>query len=321
MRRRDVIATLAGAAVAWPFIARAGEDPIPEIGFLGSTSPAPYAPFLAGFLRGLNQAGFVVTITYRWAEGKYDRLPDLARELVARNVSVIIATGGLPTSLAAKAATTTIPIVFTLSSDPVKFGVVASLNRPGGNITGVTLLAYKLDAKRVEMAHELVPRVAVIALLENPNSPQADTQSADVEAAARAIGQRLVPLKASSENDFEAAFATLVSEKAGALLVSADPFFLSKCDQLTMLAARHAVLAIYEWREFPDAGGLMSYGLTDAYRQAGDYAGRILSGAKPADLPVLQPAKFELVINLKTAKAMRLTVPQTLLLQAADVIE
>jgi putative ABC transport system substrate-binding protein len=327
MRRRDLMAMLGGAAAAWPLAARAQQSPVPTIGFLGSTSPGAYAPFVSGFLHGLNEAGYVesrnVAIVYRWAEGQYDRLPALAGDLVARNVSVIVATGGLPSSLAAKKATATIPIVFTLGSDPVKFGVVDSLSRPSGNVTGVTLFAYLLDAKRIELAHELVPNAAVIALLVNPSSPQAEKQAAETEAAARAIGQRLVVLNASSDSDFEPAFATLERRKAGALLVSADPFFLSKRDRVTTMAARRAVPAIYEWREFADAGGLMSYGvsLTDAYRQAGAYVGKILSGTKPADLPVLQPTKFELVINLKAAKALGITIPPTLLARADEVIE
>lgn len=300
---------------------------MPVIGFLGATSPEGYAPFVDGFRLGLKEAGFVdtenVAVVYRWAEGQYDRLPALAADLVSRRVSVIVATGGLPSSLAAKQATETIPIVFTLGSDPIKFGLVTSLNRPGGNITGVTLFAYLLDAKRVELMHELVPSASVIALLVNPNNPQADTQFADVEAASRKFGQRLVILKASTDSEIDLAIATLVQRRVNALLVSADPLFLSRRDQLVALVTRYAIPAIYEWRQFAETGGLMSYGinLVVAYRQAGVYVGKILRGAKPADLPVLQPTKFEFVINLKTAKVLGLTVPNTMLVAADEVIE
>jgi putative ABC transport system substrate-binding protein len=316
-----------GVAVALPSAARAEQTPMPVIGFLGATSPDAYAPFVGGFLRGLKQAGFIdgenVAIVYRWAEGQYDRLPALAADLVAKRVSVIVATGGLPTSLAAKEATKTIPIVFTLGSDPVKFGLVASLNRPDGNVTGVSLFAYLLDAKRVELIHELVPNATVIALLANPDNPQASAQFADVEAATRTFAQQVIILKASSDREIEEAFAALAQRKAGALLVSADPFFLSRRHQIVALVARHAIPAMYEWRQFAEADGLMSYGidLIDAYRQAGVYVARILNGAKPADLPVLQPTKFEFVINLKTAKKMGLDLPAKLLALADDVIE
>ena len=326
MRRREFIASFGGAAVAWPLVARAQQQ-MPVIGFLNSASPEGYAPFVGGFRRGLNEAGFVeaqnVAIIYRWAEGQYDRLPALAADLVSRRVSVIVATGGLPSSLAAKAATDKIPIVFTLGSDPIKFGIVASLNRPGGNVTGVTLFAYLLDAKRVEFMHELLPNSTVIALLINPNSPQADAQIADVEAATRTFGQQLVVLKAGAESEIDLALATLVQRKASALLVSADPFFLSRRDQLVASVARYSMPTIYEWRQFAEVGGLMSYGvnLADAYREAGVYVGRILKGDKPADLPVQQPTKFELVINLKTAKALGLDVPLPLLALADEVIE
>lgn len=280
------------------------------------------------FQRGLKEAGFVdgdnVTTVYRWAEGQYERLPGLAAELVSRQVSVIVATGGLPSSLAAKRATETIPIVFTLGSDPVKFGLVSSLNRPSGNVTGVTLLAYLLDTKRVELMHELVPGASVVALLVNPNSPaQAAAQDADVEAAVRKFGQQLVILKAGSDDEIDLAIAGITEKKASVLLVSADPLFLAKRDRLVALVTRHAVPSIYEWRQFPEAGGLMSYGidLVDAYRQAGVYVGKILAGAKPGDLPVLQPTKFEFVINLKTARSLGLTVPNTMLVAADHVIE
>jgi putative tryptophan/tyrosine transport system substrate-binding protein len=325
LRRRQFIAGLGSAAV-WAVSARAQQQQ-PSIGFLGAASPEGYAPFVSGFRRGLKDAGFVdgenITIVYRWAEGQYDRLPALAADLVSRRVAVIVATGGLPSSLAAKAATSTIPIVFTLGSDPIKFGLVSSLNRPDGNITGVTLFTNLLDAKRLELMYQLVPKAAVIGLLINPNSPQTDAQFADVQATSRTFGQQLVTLAASTDADIDQALATLVQKKAGALLVSADAFFLGRRDQLVAAVARHSIPAIYEWRQFAEAGGLMSYGvdLADAYRQAGSYVAKILNGAKPADLPVLQPAKFEFVINLKTAKAMSLEIPPKLLALADDVIE
>jgi putative tryptophan/tyrosine transport system substrate-binding protein len=327
MRRRHFIG-LAGGVAAWPLVARAQRSSLPVVGFLGTTSPEGYATFVAGFQRGLREAGFVdgdnVTTIYRWAEGQYDRLPGLAADLVSRHVSVIVATGGLPSSLAAKRATGTIPIVFTLGSDPVKFGLVSSLNRPNGNVTGVTLFAYLLDAKRVELMHELVPGASVFALLVNPNSPaQAEAQYADVEAAVRKFGQQLVILKAGTDSEIDSAIAGVVEKRGSVLLVSADALFLSRHEKLVALVARYAIPSIYEWRQFADAGGLMSYGidLVDAYRQAGVYVGKILNGAKPGDLPVLQPTKFEFVINLKTARTLGLTVPNTMLVAADQVIE
>jgi putative ABC transport system substrate-binding protein len=326
MRRREFIAGLGGIA-AWPLKARAQQPAMPVIGFLGAASPDGYAPFVGGFLRGLKEAGFIdrenVAIVYRWAEGKYDRLPALAAELVAKRVSVMVATGGLSSSLAAKEATKTIPIVFTLGSDPLKSGLVASLNRPGGNVTGISLFAYLLDAKRVELMHELVPSATMIALLANPNNPQTDAQFADVEAACRTFGQQVVILKASSDSEIEEAFAAFAQRRVSALLVSADPFLLSRRHQIVASVARHSIPAMYEWRQFAEADGLMSYGvdLVDAYRQAGVYVAKILNGAKPADLPILQPTKFEFVINLKTAKKMGLDLPAKLLALADDVIE
>jgi putative tryptophan/tyrosine transport system substrate-binding protein len=326
MRRRDFI-TLFGGAAACPFAARAQQPTTPVIGFLSSASAEAYKPFVAAYRNGLSEAGFIegrnLGLEFRWAEGQYDRLPLLARELVSLPVALIAASGGLPSVAAAKAATTTVPIVFTLGSDPVKFGIVASLNRPGGNVTGVSLLAYLLDAKRAELLHELLPSAAAFAILVNPKNAQAETQLADFRGAARALGQEHVVLNASTEAEIDAAFATLAQQRANALVVSADPVFLSRRDQIIALAARHSVPAIYEWREFPDAGGLMSYGvsLTDAYRQAAHYAARILKGEKPSDLPVMQPTKFELVINLKVAKALGLEVSPTLLARADEVIE
>jgi putative ABC transport system substrate-binding protein len=327
MKRRNFIG-LAGAVAAWPFAARAQRPSSPVVGFLGTTSPEGYATFVDGFQLGLKEAGFVdgnnVATIYRWAEGHYDRLPGLAADLVSRNVSVIVATGGLPSSLAAKQATESIPIVFTLGSDPVKFGLVSSLNRPNGNITGVTLFAYLLDAKRVELMHELVPGASVVALLVNPNNAaQAEAQLADVEAAVQKFGQQLIILKAGHDTEIDSAIAGLAERKVGVLLVSADPLFLARREQLVALVARYAIPSIYEWRQFAEAGGLMSYGinLADAYRQAGVYVGKILKGVKPGDLPVLQPTKFELVINLKTAKTLGLTVPNTMLVAADQVIE
>jgi putative ABC transport system substrate-binding protein len=300
---------------------------MPVIGFLGTTSPEPNAPFVAAFHQGLGETGYVegqnVAIEYRWAEGSYDRLPGLAGDLAGRKVDLIVAGGGSVVALAAKAATSTIPIVFISGDDAVAAGLVASLARPGGNLTGVSFLVVDLTAKLLELLSELVPRANVIALLVNPTNPLTERLTKVAQEAARAKGVQISFLKAGTEREIDAAFTSLSQLKAGALVVGADSFFAAQRDQLVALASSHAIPVIYPFREWVTAGGLVSYGpsLTDVYRQAGSYAGKILKGAKPADLPVQQPTRFELVINLKTANALGLSVPQALLARADEVIE
>ncbi len=327
MKRREFITIAGGAALAWPRPSRAQQPAMPTIGFLSSRAPKESEVHTAAFRRGLSEAGFVegrnIAITYRWAEGQYQRLPAFANELAGLQVAVIMAGGGAPTALAAKAATGTIPTVFVIGDDPVKLGLVAAFNRPERNLTGVALLTGELGGKRLGLICELAPNASTVALLLNPRDPGSGVQRQDVEGAAKALGRRILVLNATTDADFEQNFATMAKEQVGGLIVENDPFFDSKRDQLVALAARQHIPAIYHIREFPAAGGLMSYGasLADAYRQAGNYAGRIIKGEKPADLPVVQPTNFELVINLKIAKALGLTVPASLLARADEAME
>ena len=326
MKRRDFITLLGGATAAWPLTARA-QQRLPVIGFLNGASPGPYARFLLGFHQGLKETGYTagenVAVEYRWAENRYDRLPALAADLVDRHVTVIAAAGSTPAALAAKAATTTIPIVFLVGGDPVAVGLVPSLARPGGNLTGVTNLTAEVAPKRLEMLHAVVP-TTTIALLVNPKSPElSEPQSQELQVAARKLELQLHVLNASTESEIDTAFATLVQLRAGGLVIGADALFSSRVEQLAALALRHRIPAIYQFPEFTAAGGLMSYGnnLRDMLRLSGLYTGRILKGEKPADLPVQQATKVELIINLKTAKALGLTMPTALLVRADEVIE
>ena len=326
MRRREFITLMGGSMAAWPRAAHAQQPAMPVIGFLHAASPEAYAPMMTAFRQGLKEAGYVeghnVAIEYRWAEGHYDRLPALAADLVRRQVAEIV-TVGTPAALAAKAASSTIPIVINVGIDPVQIGLVASLNRPGGNVTGLAVLTVELAAKQLEVLHELLRTSAAVALLVNPNNPVTEPETKGMRDAARSLGLQLHVLDASTEGEIDAAFGKLIELRAGALVVSVDPFLNSQRDQIVALAARHAVPAIYGVREFAAAGGLMSYGtdLADAYRQVGIYAGKILKGAKPADLPVQRVVRVEFVINLKTAKTLGLTFPITLLGRADEVIE
>jgi ABC-type uncharacterized transport system substrate-binding protein len=325
MRRRDFIKVTAGSAAAWPLAALAQQPAMPVIGFLNSASPAPFAHLVRAFHQGLKEVGYVegrnLVIEYRWAEGQYDRLPALAADLVRRQVAVICA-NGLATP-PAKAATTTIPVVVITSVDPVAAGLVTSLSRPGGNLTGVTALNVEVAPKLLELSHELVPTATIVGFLVNPTNPNAETISSNLQVAARALGLKLHVLHANMDRDIDSAFATLVQLRAGALVIGGDAFLSSRCEQLAALAARHKLPAIYTIREFAAAGGLMSYGgsFTDPYRLAGKSIGRILMGEDPANLPVQQSTKVELVINLKTAKALGINIPLSLLGRADEVIE
>jgi putative tryptophan/tyrosine transport system substrate-binding protein len=327
VKRREFITLLGGAAAAWPVAARAQQAAMPVVGFLSSGSRATYSHFVAGFVRGLNEIGYVegrnVVIEYRWADGQYGLLPAMALDLVRRNVALIVASGGPPPALAAKAATSTIPIVFSSVNDPVELGLVASLNRPGSNATGMSLFRTELLTKQFELLRELAPRAGLMGIFVNPTSPNTDPYLAGIREVARALDQPIQVAKASTESEIDAAFATLTQQRASTLLVAADTLFNTRRDQLVALAARHGIPAIYQFREFTAAGGLISYGtdVVAVYRQLGVYAGRILSGVTPADLPVQQPTKFELAINLKTAKALGLEIPDKLLALADDVIE
>ena len=327
LKRRDVLSLLGGAAAAWSLAARAQQPAMPVIGFMSARSPEDSVHLLEAFRRGLKEGGFVegenAAIEFRWARGDYSRLPTLAADLVSRQVAVIVAAGGEPSGFAAKAATATIPIVFGIGGDPVKAGLVESFSRPGGNVTGVTLLTNLMEPKRLGLLRDLAPGIPLIGALINPDFPPAALQLQQIEEAARGIGQRIVIAKANNDDALESAFASLVQEGVGALLVAADPYFDTRRDRIVAFAARQRLPAIYQFREYAVAGGLLSYGvsITDAYRQYGVYAARILKSAKPAELPVLQPTKFELVINVRTARELGVRLPDNVLSLADEVIE
>jgi putative ABC transport system substrate-binding protein len=327
MRRRDFIEAIGATAIAWPFAARAQPSAMPVIGFLSSASPGPFAPFLAAFRTGLSEVGYNegknVAIEYRWAESQYDRLPALAADLVQHRVAVIVASGGDPPVLAAKAATSTIPIVFTGPNDPVKNGLVTSLNRPGGNITGMALFTSELESKQIALLRDLVPAARTIAILLNPNNPNFSNQVSELDKVQSSSGAQLIIYKGGTPTEIDAAFVGMAERHVDALLVGADPYFNTMREQMTGLAARHNLPALYTFRDLVAAGGLISYGnsIADNYRKCAGYVARILKGEKAADLPILQPTKFDLVINLKTAKALGLQIPDKLLALADEVIE
>jgi putative tryptophan/tyrosine transport system substrate-binding protein len=326
LRRREFI-TLLGGTAAWPLAARAQQPAMPVIGFMSTLSPASISKPVAGFHQGLGEAGYVegqnVAIEYRWAQGHYDRLPELAADLVRRRVAVIVASGGDPSPQIARAATQTIPIVFGMFGDPVREGLVDSLNRPGSNATGVTIFGPAAVTKRLQLLHDLVPKDAVIAFLMNPNNPNGSIEMAAAQTAATSLGRKIVVFDASGESELDAAFTRMVQQRIGTLLGASDPFLFNRRDQIVSLAAGHGIPAIYYLRDFADAGGLMAYGnsLTDMYRLVGVYVGRILKGEKPTDLPVVQSSKFEFVINLQTARALGIEIPNSLQLLADEVIE
>jgi putative tryptophan/tyrosine transport system substrate-binding protein len=326
VRRREFITLLGGAAV-WPLAAGAQQPAMPVIGFMSTLSPESISNPMAGFHQGLKEAGYIesqnVAIEYRWAQGHYDRLPELAADLVRRKVAVIVASGGDPSPQMAKAATQTIPIVFGMFGDPIREGLVDSLSRPGGNATGVTIFGPAAVTKRLQLLHDLVPQAAVIAFLMNPNNPNGSIELKAAQAAATSLGRQIVVFSASSESELDTAFASMVQQRIGTLLGASDPFLFNRRDQIVLLAQRHAIPAIYYLRDFARAGGLMSYGnsLTDMYRLVGVYVGRILKGEKPTDLPVVQSTKFEFVINVQTARALGIEVPNSMQLLADEVIE
>ena len=327
MIRRDFIALLGGGAATWPVVARAQQPAMPVIGFLNGASPAELGPRVDAFRDGLAEMGYVegrsVAIEYRWGLGQYERLPEMAIDLVRHRVAAIAATGGVPSVRAAKAATFEIPIVFTMGADPVAFGLVASLNRPGGNVTGITLISGEIVSKRIAMLRDLLPSAKVLGVLMNSTTPASEAESVAAERTAHTLGWQVKVLRVGKELDFDTAFQPLVGERVDALLVTTDPIFESQRHRIVALAAQHAVPTIYALREYAVAGGLMSYGasINDVYRQAGSYVGRVLKGEKPSDLPVIQTSKFELLINLKTAKTLGIAVPAAVLALADEVIE